>query len=115
MVVGHMSAYFGTVAAISPEEWASPSPGPSNAPNATDPVEEPHVHTLNVPEGLRTQVLSLPEKHRALWSEHLGPTKATEHRIEIKPGSKPVRLTPYRMGRRTRELIRAQVHRMLKL
>jgi len=115
MVVGHMSAYFGTVAAISTEEWDSLRPRPSNAPNATDPVEEPHVHTLNVPEGLRTQVLSLPEKHRALWSEHLGSTKATEHRIEFKPGSKPVRLTPYRMGPRTRELIRAQVHRMLKL
>jgi len=42
-------------------------------------------------------------------------TKATEHRIELKPGSKPVRLNPYRMGSRTRELIKAQVDRMLKL
>ena len=33
----------------------------------------------------------------------------------MKPGSKPVRLNPYRMGPRTRELIKPQVDRMLKL
>jgi len=60
-------------------------------------------------------VLSLLEKHRELWSRHLGSIKATEHRIELKPGSEPVRLNPYRMGRRTRKLIKAQVHRILKL
>jgi len=115
MVLGHMSAYSGTVAAISREEWASLSPCPATAPDVTDPLEEPHVHTSTVPEGLRPQVLSLLEKHRALWSGHLGSIKATEHRIELKPGSKPVRLHPYRMGPRTGELIKAQVDRMLKL
>jgi len=60
-------------------------------------------------------VLSLLEKHWALWSGHLGSIKATGHRIELKPGSKPVRLNPYRMGPRTRELIKAQIDRMLKL
>jgi len=45
----------------------------------------------------------------------LGSIKATEHRIELKPGLNPVRLNPYRMGPRTRELINAQVDRMLKL
>jgi len=115
MVLGHMSAYSGTVAAISREEWASLSPSPATAPDVTDPVEEPHVHTSSVPEGLRPQVLSLLEKHRALWSGHLGSIKATEHRIELKPGSKPVRLNPYRMGPRTRELIEAPVDRILKL
>jgi len=115
MVLGHMSAYSGTVAAISREEWASLSPSPATAPDVTDPVEEPHVHTSNVPEGLRPQGLSLLEKYRALWSGHLGSIKDTEQRIELKPGSKPVRLNPYRMGPRTRELIKAQVDGMLKL
>jgi len=78
-------------------------------------VKEPHVHTSTVPEGLLPQVLSLLEKHRALWSGHLSSIKATEHRIELKPGSKPVRLSPYRMGPRNRELMKAQVYRMLKL
>jgi len=45
----------------------------------------------------------------------LGSIKATEHRIALKPGPKPVRLNPYLMGPRTRELIKAQVDRMLKL
>jgi len=115
MDMGHMSAYSGTVAAISRENWAALSPSPTTSPDATDPVEEPHVHTSNVPEGLRPQVLALLEKSRALWSGHLGSIKATEHLIDLKPGSKPVRLNPYRMSPRTRELIKAQVDRMLKL
>jgi len=76
MVLGHMSAYSGTVAALSREEWASLSPSPATGPDVTDRVEEPHVHTSNVPEGSRPQVLSLLEKHRALWSGHLGSIKA---------------------------------------
>jgi len=68
-----------------------------------------------VPEGLRPQELSLLEKHQALWSGHLGSIKATEHRIELRPGSKPGRLNPYRMGPQTKKLIKAQVDRMLKL
>ena len=115
MVLEHMSAYSGTKAAIFREDRAALSPSPTTAPDATDPVEEPHVHTSNVPEGLRPQVLALLEKHRALWSLHLGSIKATEHQIELKPGSKPVQLDRYRRGPRTRELIRAQVDRMLKL
>jgi len=78
-------------------------------------VKEPHIHTSNAPEGLRPQVLSLLEKHRALWRGHLGSMKATEHRIELKPGSQPVRLSPCRIGPKTRELNKAQVDRMLKL
>jgi len=81
MLMGHTSAYSGTVAAISREDWAAISPSPTTAPDATDPVEEPHVHTSNVPEGLRPQVLALLEKHRALCSGHLGSIKATGHRI----------------------------------
>jgi len=115
MVLGHMSACFGTIANISREDWAAISPSPTTAPDATDPVEKPHVHTSNVPEGLRPQVLALLEKHGALWSGHLGSIKATEHQIELKPGSKPVRLNPYPMRPRSRELIKAHVDRMLKL
>jgi len=110
-----MSAFSGTVAAISREEWAALSPSPATAPDATDPVEEPHIHTSNVPDGLRPAVLSPPEKHRALRNGHLGSIKAIEHRIELKPGSGPVGLNFYRMGPRTRELIKAQVDRMLEL
>jgi len=60
-------------------------------------------------------VLSLLEKHQAVWSGNLGSFKATEHLIELKPGSKPVRISPYRMGPQTWELIKAQVDRVLML
>jgi len=115
MLMGQMSAYSGPVVAISREDWAALSFRPNTTPDATEPVEKSHVHLSNVPEGLRPQVLALLEKHRALWSAHLGSIKATEHRIELKPGCKPVRLNPYRMGPRTRELIKAEVDRMLKI
>jgi len=115
IVLGHLPAYSGTVAAIFQEDCAALSPSPTSAPDATDPVDEPHVHTSNVFEGFRPQVLALLEKHRALWSAHFGSIKDAEHRIELNPGSKPVRLNLYRMGPRTRELIKAQVDRMLKL
>jgi len=45
----------------------------------------------------------------------LGSIKATEHRIELTPDFKPVRLNPYRMVPRTRKLIKTQVDRMIKL
>jgi len=115
LVLGHMSASYGTVAAISREEWAALSFSPSTAPDATNPEEEPYVHTLSVPDGLRPPVLSLLEKHRALWIAYLCSIKDTDHRIELKPDSKPVRLNRYRMNPRPRELIKAQVDRMLKL
>jgi len=60
MVLRNTSAYCGTVAAISREKLAAKSPSPPTAPDSKVPVEEPHVHTSNVPEGLRPQVLSLP-------------------------------------------------------
>jgi len=109
-----MSAYSGTVAAISREQWASLRPSPATAPDGTGPMKEPHVHTSSVPEGLRPRVLSLLEKHRPLWSGNLGSIRANEHRIEVKRGSNSFRLTPYRMGPRTRELIISQVDQMLK-
>jgi len=35
--------------------------------------------------------------------------------MRLKPGAKPVRLQPYRMGPRTRQLVGEQVTKMLKL
>jgi len=117
MIPGHMSAYYGTVAAISREDWAAFSLSPTTAPDATDPVEGGGGQRsyFERARGVAASSLALLEKHRGLWSRHLGSNKATEHRIELNPGSKPVQLNPYRMGPRTRELIKAQVDRMLKL
>ena len=115
MVMGHLSAYSGTVAVISREDWAALSPSPTTAPDATDFADEPDVHTLTVPEEFRPQMLAQLEKHGALWSGHLCSIKATKHRIELKPGLKPVRLNPYRMGPQTRKLVKDQVDRMPKL
>lgn len=60
-------------------------------------------------------MLLLPEKLEHLWSRHLGSITATEHRVELNPGPKPVRMNSYRIGPRTRERIKVQVDSMLKL
>jgi len=58
---------------------------------------------------------SQQDRHHELWDGSLGTIKATEHRMRLKPGAKPVRLQPYRMGPRTRQLVGEQVTKMLKL
>jgi len=42
----------------------------------------------------------------------LGSIDATVHRVEIQPGTKPVRQQPYRMGHHARDMIRDEVNRM---
>lgn len=61
------------------------------------------MHRENVPEALHKPLDDLIQKHHKLWDGDPGLMKATEHRIMLKPGAKPVRLNPYRMGQASRE------------
>ena len=63
---------------------------------------------------LQKEIVKMLEKHASMWSGHLGEISATEHRIELKPDTKPVRQAPYRAGHKNREIITAQVQEMLK-
>ena len=83
---------------------------PTQAPEDSD--NRPHIYTENVPERFKARLDELIEKHYKLWDGSLGLIKATEHRIKLKPGAKPVRLNPYQMGPRSREKIREQVDKM---
>ena len=47
-------------------------------------------------------------------SVHLGTIKATEHRIELLPGSKPVHQPPYRAGLTQRQIEQKEIEEMLK-
>jgi hypothetical protein len=49
-----------------------------------------------------------------MWDGRLGQVHTTHHRIELKPGSKPIYSRPYRAGPRAREAEAAEVQRMLK-
>ena len=43
-------------------------------------------------ESLRYEILSMIAKHEEIWRPgHVGEITATEHRIELTPGTKPIR------------------------
>lgn len=62
---------------------------------------------------LRRRVLKILESHEPLLAGKLGTVGATQHRIELKPGTTPVRQPPYRAGPEKRELIREQIEYQL--
>ena len=62
----------------------------------------------------RPRVLELLQPFESMWSGHLGTIKATEHRIELLPGSKPVHQPPYRAGPTQRKIEQKEIEEMLK-
>jgi Reverse transcriptase (RNA-dependent DNA polymerase) len=60
------------------------------------------------------KVMTLLERYSHMWDGSLGEIKATKHRIQLIPGSKPVHSHPYRAGPKAREMERQEVERMLK-
>ena len=62
---------------------------------------------------LKRQVMKMLEKHEEVFEGRLGLIKSTEHRITLKPGSKPVHMPPYRAGPDKRDKIREQIEYQL--
>ena len=62
---------------------------------------------------LRGHVLEMLRKHSSLWSGTLGTIRATEHRIPLEPGTKPIRPMPHRKGPAMREMVAKEVNKML--
>jgi len=121
MSLGTIEAYEGNITVVTPEQWGKflhkdPPPVSVGKPKPlTNRENDPPIATANVPEHLRGRLKELIDRHHELWDGSLGTIKATEHRMRLKPGAKPVRLQPYRMGPRTRQLVGEQVTKMLKL
>ena len=64
-------------------------------------------------EHFRDRIEGLLEPFEDMWSGRLGSLKATEHRIDLLPGSKPVHQPPYRAGPLQREMERKEIEDML--
>ena len=62
----------------------------------------------------RDRIERLLEPYQDMWSGQLGQLKATEHRIELEPGSKPVHQAPYRAGPLQREMEKKEIDNMLE-
>ena len=66
-------------------------------------------------ESLREEILSMLSKHRDMWRPgHLGKITATEHRIELAPGTTPIRQAPYHRGHRGRDVQGEDIMKMLE-
>ncbi len=48
-----------------------------------------------------------------MWSSHLGEMAATEIRIDLYPGTRPIRQALYRVGHSSPALIKAEIERIL--
>jgi len=121
MSVGTIEAYDGNITVVTPEQRgkfvhddAPTAPVASSRPVGNRENDPPFAGE-NVPESFRGRVKALIERHQGLCDGSLGTIKASEHRMRLKPGSEPVRLHPYRMGPRIRQLVGEQVDMMLKL
>jgi len=65
-------------------------------------------------EELRAEIIAMLGTHEAMWAPgKLGAISATEHRIELEPGTRPIRSMPYRQGPAMREKAGAEIRKML--
>ncbi|CAN8069585.1 unnamed protein product [Agarophyton chilense] len=68
----------------------------------------------HVSEQYRTKIRSMLKKYTSMWSGKLGEISATEHHIDLVPGSRPIYQPPYRAGPRTRQIEEENVSKMLE-
>ncbi len=63
-------------------------------------------------KSLKTDILEMLRKHQGIWKGHLGKVKATTHRIDLEPGTIPMRQAPYRAGHEAQEFIKGEIDRI---
>ena len=85
-----------------------PEPKPGDWQNS---VDLSHIDDKSI----REKILSMLSKHPDMWRPgQLGETKATEQRIELAPGTTPIRQAPYRQSHRGRDVQAEEIKKMLE-
>ena len=90
----------------------------ADAPADGKPTGETLVDELDLsyfPEKLHEEARAILRKHSHMWDGQLGQINTTEHRLELEPGTVPIRQPPYRAGHKEREFETAEVGKMLEL
>ena len=54
------------------------------------------------------------EEFQSMWDGHLGEINITKHRIEVVPGTRPIRQHPYRTGMRAKVFEASEIEKMLR-
>ena len=66
-------------------------------------------------KSLVPHIMAMLSKHSPMWQKgKLGKIDATEHRIELLPGTKPIRQAPYRQGPHKRKETEKAINEMLE-
>ena len=87
-----------------------PEPSRSTPPDWQSTVNLDHFGDVNV----RKRVIEKLETHQDMWtSGRPGEISATEHRIELEPGTKPIRSMPYQQGHAMRDKAASKIRKML--
>ncbi|CAN8076123.1 unnamed protein product [Agarophyton chilense] len=68
----------------------------------------------HVSEHYRAKIRSMLKKYTSMWNGKLGEISATEHHLDLVPGSRPISQPPYRAGPRTRQIEEENVSKMLE-
>jgi len=97
-----------------PRDPGEAGPLPGGAP----PVAPVHVEDVDLPDAdpaLHTRIRHMLGQHQAMWTGRaLGVIKATQHRIDLNAGARPVPFAPRRAGHTAREVETVEVKRQLE-
>jgi len=76
------------------------------------PLKVEDVDLPDVDPALHTRIRRMLDQHKAMWTgQALAVIKATQHRIDLNAGARPVRFAPRRAGHTAREAETAEVKR----
>lgn len=64
-------------------------------------------------ETLRQKIMQVLRRYSAMWDGTLGTITATEHRIDLEKGTRPIRSMHYRQGPALRQKVEAEITKML--
>ena len=95
-----------------PNNDVSSTPSSGEEKSTTDWKKEVDLSHIG-DETLKSRIFKMLSKHEKMWDGSLGTIKVTEHRIELEPGTKPIRSLPYRQGPATRRMTAEQIQEQL--
>ena len=82
----------------------------SNDVTVADELDLSHIESFQ-----RVQLQSVLSSFQHIFSNNPGRTSLTHHSIELQPGSKPIRLSPYRMNPEKLQVVRKELDLMLSM
>jgi len=101
------------LAAITEETETQDTPKGADPSTSDEPVED--VELSEAPKHLHKQIREMLRTHSTMWDGTLDTIHASEHDIVTPTDAVPIREQPYRTGPFKRQIIAAQIHKMLEL